>query len=433
MYITELGWSTSPGQAATINPYGAPERLRPAYIARDGGDAGSLGLRDRGDPRLLVGHAGARPGVPRGLVRHQPAARDGIGIAVRRRGRVHGGGPLRVVGRGGGDGLWRLTPCEDDAGSRRCAGMAPHHLCSAQRMVRAHIDGQPSAGVGSDAATNRSASCSYTRPMLWRRLTPLFACALVCCALAAPAANALKAQVPGNFVGVVAGPPLVPTSVSPGTLAQQLTGMARSGVQSVRFALYWGAIQPYATINDVPADQRAQYSSDGVDSVPTNWVPLDTLVGDAASRGLSLLPSVLAAPAWDGKGPPGANTLIPQRTGPYANFLKALVLRYGSARLVLADPSPEAGDPLLADLERAERDEPVADPAVRQGLRGAAARGPPGDQAGRSERQGRARRLPERARVHLVGLPRIRSTRSRAPAGCSTSPPCIRTPSSRRA
>ena len=165
--------------------------------------------------------------------------------------------------------------------------------------------------------------------MLRGRLTLILACALVCCALAAPAANALKAQVPGNFVGVVAGPPLVPTSVSPGTLAQQLTGMARSGVQSVRFALYWGAIQPYATINDVPADQRAQYSSDGVDSVPTNWVPLDTLVGDAASRGLSLLPSVLAAPAWDGKGPPGANTLIPQRTGPYANFLKALVLRYG--------------------------------------------------------------------------------------------------------
>ncbi len=165
--------------------------------------------------------------------------------------------------------------------------------------------------------------------MLWRRLTPIFACALACCALAASAADALKPQVPANFVGVVAGPPLVPTAVSPGTLAQQLTGMARSGVESVRFALYWGAIQPYATINDVPADQRSQYSSDGVDTVPTNWAPLDTLVGDAASRGLSLLPSVLAAPVWDGKGPSGANTLIPQRTGPYANFLRALILRYG--------------------------------------------------------------------------------------------------------
>ena len=165
--------------------------------------------------------------------------------------------------------------------------------------------------------------------MLWRRLTPIFACALACCALAAPAAVALKAQVPGNFVGVVAGPPLVPTAVSPGTLAQQLTSMARSGVQSVRFALYWGAIQPYATTNDVPADQRSQYSSDGVVRVPTNWAPLDAIVGDAAGRGLSLLPSVLAAPVWDGKGPSGANTLIPQRAGLYANFLRALILRYG--------------------------------------------------------------------------------------------------------
>ena len=165
--------------------------------------------------------------------------------------------------------------------------------------------------------------------MLRRRLTPIFACALAACALAAPAADARSAQVPGGFVGVVAGPPLVPPTVSASVLSQQIDRMAASGVQSLRFALYWGAYQPYASWNDVPADQRALFSNDGVDSVPTQFGPLDTLVGDAARRGLSLLPSVLAAPQWDGKGPSNANTLIPQRTGPYANFLKVLIRRYG--------------------------------------------------------------------------------------------------------
>ena len=50
MYITELGWSTSPVNR-TINPYGAPERLRPAYIART---VGTLGRSDCGIGAILV-------------------------------------------------------------------------------------------------------------------------------------------------------------------------------------------------------------------------------------------------------------------------------------------------------------------------------------------------------------------------------------------
>ncbi len=148
-------------------------------------------------------------------------------------------------------------------------------------------------------------------------------------ALGGAAGASAASRVPGNFVGVVAGPPLVPPAVSDVTLAQQIKLMASSGVQSMRFALYWGAFQPYATWNDVPAAQRAQFSSDGVDNVPTQFGALDTLVADAAGSGISLLPSVLAAPPWDGKGPANAITQIPRRTAPYANFLTVLIRRYG--------------------------------------------------------------------------------------------------------
>jgi hypothetical protein len=170
--------------------------------------------------------------------------------------------------------------------------------------------------------------------MRWRRLHTLAcllvaACAFVVSGASAAVASAKTTHVPGGFVGVVAGPPLVPPAVSDAALDRQIRLMASSGVQSMRFALYWGAFQPYATWSDVPADQRAEFSDNGVDNVPTEFGPLDTLVGDAANHGISLLPSVLAAPGWDGKAPAGAFTRIPVRVGPYANFLKALIHRYG--------------------------------------------------------------------------------------------------------
>jgi hypothetical protein len=178
-------------------------------------------------------------------------------------------------------------------------------------------------------ATNASALCSYTRPMLGGRLK-ILACLLTVCAVGLGAASASAAsRVPGSFIGVQAGPPLEPQAVSDGALSQQIKLMATSGVQSMRFALYWGAMQPYASWSDVPAEQKSQFSNDGIDNVPTQFGPLDTLVGDAARSGISLLPSVLAAPGWDGKGTPNAITKIPVRTAPYASFLKVLIKRYG--------------------------------------------------------------------------------------------------------
>ena len=98
---------------ATINQFDAPARLRPGVHRAHRGDAGSLGLRDRGDPRLLVGHAGARPGVPRRTGTGSIRRRAGTGIVVRRRGSVHGGDPLGVDGR---------TPATSAAGERWAHG-----------------------------------------------------------------------------------------------------------------------------------------------------------------------------------------------------------------------------------------------------------------------------------------------------------------------
>ncbi len=50
IYITELGWSTSPVNRA-INPYGAPERLRPGYLART---VGRLGRSDCGIGAIII-------------------------------------------------------------------------------------------------------------------------------------------------------------------------------------------------------------------------------------------------------------------------------------------------------------------------------------------------------------------------------------------
>ena len=130
--------------------------------------------------------------------------------------------------------------------------------------------------------------------------------------------------------------------------------MAASGVQSLRFALYWGAFQPYATWNDVPAAQRAQFSERRRRQRPDPVRAARHARRRRRGRGLSLLPSVLAAPPWDGKGPSNANTLIPRRTAPYANFLTVAHPSVRTTRHLLADAPSEAGDPLVADLERAE-------------------------------------------------------------------------------
>jgi polysaccharide biosynthesis protein PslG len=179
----------------------------------------------------------------------------------------------------------------------------------------------------------------FHRPRRSRR----FALLLVVCLLsalggaAAAAGQATQASKPPNrvplgFFGTVIGDPLFPGLVSNASstqFANQMDLMEASGVESVRAVFDWSAAQPYSSWSKVPADQQGQFSSDGVDNVPTNFDALDTLVADASARGLTVLPVVISAPAWDGQTYKGAALAIPRRDAPYASFLAALVKRYG--------------------------------------------------------------------------------------------------------
>jgi hypothetical protein len=133
------------------------------------------------------------------------------------------------------------------------------------------------------------------------------------------------APVPPRFIGVNVDPFVFGSDVSI-DLSQQFDLMVSSGVQSVRAAFSWAAAQPFRTPADVPADQQAQFTTVG--GVPTDFSGTDQVVGDAARRGLTVLPAVLYAPAWDARdNRHGFDP--PKRPGPYANYLAALIGRYG--------------------------------------------------------------------------------------------------------
>jgi hypothetical protein len=132
--------------------------------------------------------------------------------------------------------------------------------------------------------------------------------------------------VPQGFVGVdLDGPPL--SAADHIDLAHQLDLMVANGVQTVRLAFSWAAAQPYASWSDVPADQVGQFVD--VNNVPTNFNLTDEVMGLAAQRGLTLLPTVLYAPGWDAGSNPQGKYPPPARTGPYADYLTALIRRYG--------------------------------------------------------------------------------------------------------
>jgi arabinogalactan endo-1,4-beta-galactosidase len=131
--------------------------------------------------------------------------------------------------------------------------------------------------------------------------------------------------VPQRFVGVNVGGPLFGTpGVDP---AGQFNLMVSSGVQSVRTVFDWSAAQPYRSWAEVPADQKSRFVNVG--GVPTDFSATDAVVGLAAQRGLTVLPSVLYAPKWDAGRNHNGGAPPPARTGPYANYLTALIHRYG--------------------------------------------------------------------------------------------------------
>lgn len=133
------------------------------------------------------------------------------------------------------------------------------------------------------------------------------------------------APVPFGFVGMDVDQPVWPNPQI--DLASQLDVMVASGVDSVRAVFDWSVAQPYSSWSQVPAGEQGQFVDEG--GIPTNFTDLDAIVAMTAQRGVALLPVVMNAPPWDGRTFPRGIVPIPRSPGPYANFMRALVLRYG--------------------------------------------------------------------------------------------------------
>ena len=132
-------------------------------------------------------------------------------------------------------------------------------------------------------------------------------------------------RVPQGFIGVNIDPFVFGSDVNI-DLSQQFNLMVSSGVESVRAVFDWATAQPYKTPADVPTDQQSGFTTVG--GVPTNFGSTDRVVGEAAQRGLSVLPLVLYAPGWDSRTNKHGFDM-PRRSAPYASYLTALIGRYG--------------------------------------------------------------------------------------------------------
>jgi hypothetical protein len=129
--------------------------------------------------------------------------------------------------------------------------------------------------------------------------------------------------VPSGFIAMNIDGPELSGQANLGAALKQIRAV---GVSQVRMTFSWANAQPYASWKDVPADRRSQFVS-GPGGVPTDFEFTDLFVAGAAEEGLSLMPTVLYAPRWDGS--PKGNHVQPAHDKPYAEYLSALVKRYG--------------------------------------------------------------------------------------------------------
>ncbi len=128
----------------------------------------------------------------------------------------------------------------------------------------------------------------------------------------------------GPLIGVMFDGPVLGPGVD---LGHQMDLAVASGVESLRVSLRWSATQPSAKFAALPGPYRGAFTDVG--GVPTSFGAFDRIVAAAAARHLSLLPVVLGTPAWANGGK--ATSVPPRTPTTYANFVAALVHRYGPA------------------------------------------------------------------------------------------------------
>lgn len=139
----------------------------------------------------------------------------------------------------------------------------------------------------------------------FRAIVPLVVAGAVLMAIA-PAAGAAPRKVPHGFFGVMFDSvALKATAVSQ---EEQFALMARSGIETVRVGFVWDFLQPTE-------------ESDFVFDYTDNFVRL------GARHGIDVLPVMLYAPPWARKFP--GRLYSPPEIGPYQDFLRASIDRYG--------------------------------------------------------------------------------------------------------
>jgi hypothetical protein len=143
------------------------------------------------------------------------------------------------------------------------------------------------------------------------RLIAIATIALVALLAVPMTAEAAKRKVPFGFFGAVMPPPIAnPDGITDAQLDQQMTLMARSGVESVRVARAWEELEP----------RENTFVFGG----------LDRVVATAATHGLQPLINVTRTPRWASSDPRSSDYgRLPPRDGTYGELMRQLVLRYG--------------------------------------------------------------------------------------------------------
>ena len=150
----------------------------------------------------------------------------------------------------------------------------------------------------------------FRAPVRLRTALSILGLALLLCAPAAARSQKHgRKGVPGQFVGVNAGGPLLASGVN---LGQQMGQMVTGGVETMRVVFNWSEAQPYATESQVPASRRSEFVDVG--GVPTDFQAMDQIVGLAAQRRPDDSAGRDLRPAWDAGTTPAADRL--RRLGP---------------------------------------------------------------------------------------------------------------------
>jgi len=117
-----------------------------------------------------------------------------------------------------------------------------------------------------------------------------------------------------------------------GDIASELQTAGASGIESIRFPLYWFRIQPYSSMRSVPGSRMADFTPAPDGSAPSDWTKLDKLMIKSASLNISVVPTVMGSPLWADdpryEDDPKLAMPVPARFEDYNRFLQSVVNRY---------------------------------------------------------------------------------------------------------